>query len=135
MSRQVIADTHAAVWYLTDPGLLSPDAKASSDDADEATGAIFISTITLIETRYLVEKGKLPPDVLTAMEAALDDPASAFVVADIDRAVANSLANIPRAIVPDMPDRIIAATALALDLPLVTEDTNIRALTSIVTVW
>jgi PIN domain nuclease of toxin-antitoxin system len=105
------------------------------DDADEATGAIFISTITLIETRYLMEKGKLPPDVLTAIELALDDPASAFAVADIDRAVANRLANIPRAIVPDMPDRIIAATALALNLPLVTCDPDLRALSSIVTVW
>jgi len=30
-------------------------------------------------------------------------------------------------IVPDMPDRIIAATALHLDLPLVTRDRAIQA--------
>lgn len=42
---------------------------------------------------------------------------------------------IPRATVPDMPDRIIAATALHLDLPLITSDTDIRKLTNIEVVW
>ena len=34
-----------------------------------------------------------------------------------------------------MPDRIIAATALSLGLPLVTADTEIRKLTNITTIW
>ncbi|MEK7833969.1 MAG: PIN domain-containing protein [Acidobacteriota bacterium] len=48
--------------------------------------------------------------------------------------VADSLSQIPRTTVPDMPDRIIAATALTLGLPLVTCDHKIRALTNIVTI-
>lgn len=45
------------------------------------------------------------------------------------------LAQIRRAIVPDMPDRIIAATALSLGLPLMTAGTEIRKLSNITTVW
>jgi predicted nucleic acid-binding protein len=44
------------------------------------------------------------------------------------------LRRVRREDVPDMPDRIIAATALALDLPLVTRDGKIRA-AGIRTIW
>jgi predicted nucleic acid-binding protein len=48
--------------------------------------------------------------------------------------VADALALVPRAIVPDMPDRIIAATALYLNLPLVTADHKIQA-SNVQTIW
>ena len=38
---------------------------------------------------------------------------------------------VPRDEVPDMPDRIIAATAVAYKLPLVSQDTEIRASASL----
>jgi len=40
---------------------------------------------------------------------------------------------IPREIVPDMPDRIIAATALQLQLPLISCDSKIRKVLN--TIW
>jgi predicted nucleic acid-binding protein len=58
-----------------------------------------------------------------------------IVVTSIDRTIADALASIPRLVVPDMPDRIIAATALSLGLPLVTRDTEILRLTNVTTVW
>jgi len=36
--------------------------------------------------------------------------------------------------VPDMPDRIIAATAIYLSLPLITKDDAIRS-AGIITIW
>jgi predicted nucleic acid-binding protein len=39
-----------------------------------------------------------------------------------------------RSAVPDLPDRVIAATALRLNLPLVTRDSKIQA-AGITTVW
>lgn len=53
----------------------------------------------------------------------------------LNPAVAQAVKQIPRAVVADMPDRIIAATALSLGLPLVTADTEIRKLTNITTIW
>jgi len=41
--------------------------------------------------------------------------------------VVEALSYIPREQVPDMPDRIIAATARYLDLPLISRDRKIQA--------
>ena len=51
-----------------------------------------------------------------------------------DLAVARSLGKVPREKVPDMPDRIIAATALSLGVPLITRDAAISA-SGIETIW
>lgn len=132
----VVADTHSLIWYIDAPHQLSPAATTALDAAAaSAHEHIFISVITLVETRYLVEKGRIKPDVLTRITQELDEPDPVIVAVSLDRIVADTLASIPRADVPDMPDRIIAATALALGLPLVTTDTKIRALTNVTTVW
>ena len=133
MSR-VVVDTHIAVWSLVNRRLSSAPATAELDAAD-ATGEIVISAITLIELIYLTEKGKLAPAVLTTVQAAIDDPTTAFKLAPVDRAIADAVSQISRVVVPDMPDRIIAATALAMGLSLVTRDREIRKLTNVVSVW
>lgn len=129
----LVIDTHIAVWALTEPHMLSVDAKAALVAA-EANGIIYVSSMTLIELVYLTEKGKVAPDVLTLLRAALDDLTTAYSLYEIDRTVADTVALIPRAIVPEMPDRIIAATALYLNLPLVTADHKIQA-SNVQTIW
>ena len=129
----LVIDTHIAIWALTEPQMLSVDAKAALVAA-EANGLILVSSMTLIELVYLTEKGKVAADILTLLRDALDDVTTAFRLYDIDRDVADAVALIPRAIVPDMPDRIIAATALHLHLPLVTADHKIHA-SGIQTIW
>ncbi len=132
----VVADTHAMIWYVDAPQELSPAATAAMDAAANTGGEyIFISAITLVEMRYLVEKDRIKAMVLMRVEQELDEPDPMIIATSIDRTISDALASIPRVIVPDMPDRIIAATALALGLPLVTRDTEIRRLTNVTTVW
>lgn len=67
----------------------------------------------------------------------LDTHAIIWYFLDFRRLSANAfeaIANIPREIVPEMPDRIIAATALYLNIPLVTKDSKIQA-ANIQTIW
>jgi PIN domain nuclease of toxin-antitoxin system len=130
----VVVDTHVAVWALTDRSQLSATATAALTVAD-ARGEIIVSAITLIELTYLTEKGRLAPTILTTIQSAIDNPTTAFRFAPIDRSTTNALAQIPRDIVPDMPDRIIAGTALALGVSLVTRDMEIRKLTNVTTIW
>ncbi|MHC5731041.1 MAG: PIN domain-containing protein, partial [Nostoc sp.] len=66
---------------------------------------------------------------------ALSNPGTGLAIVPLDITIAQALSLIPRDIVPDMPDRIIAATALYLRLPLVTRDLRIQALTIIQTIW
>ena len=132
----VVADTHAIVWYLDSPVDLSAAATNALDNAaNDETQRIYISAISLIEMQYLTEKGKIKPVVLPKVLAEIDDPQPIIEVIPIDRTVSDHLAVIPRDTVTDMPDRIIAATALMLNLSLITVDTSIRSLTNVVTVW
>jgi predicted nucleic acid-binding protein len=65
----------------------------------------------------------------------LDDPNIGIVLVPLDRNVSGVVRQIDRITVPDMPDRIIAATAFYLDIPLITRDLRIQALTTIKTIW
>jgi PIN domain nuclease of toxin-antitoxin system len=56
------------------------------------------------------------------------------VIFPLTSEVAKTISDVPRMDVPDMPDRIIAATALHLDLPLISRDRKIR-LSAVETLW
>lgn len=83
---------------------------------------------------YLNEKTRIPDVALERLNQALSDPYTAWMVIVLDTSIAQSIQQIPRKIVPEMPDRIIAATAVYLDFPLVTRDLNIKQL-NIQTIW
>lgn len=131
----VVADTHTIVWYLRDSSKLSAIAIASLDAAIAAGDRIYISSISVVEITYLVERFRLPEAALNQLIEALSDPDVGFAVVPLSLAIAQAIRQLRRDIVPDMPDRIIAATALYLQLPLVTRDEKIRSLTAIQTIW
>lgn len=130
----VLADTHALIWHLHEPARLSVPARAAFAAAARAGDSIYLGSISLVEIRYLVEKGRIPGTALQRLDAALDDPDGVLEVVLLDRAVAQAPSAIAKDAVPDMPDRIVAATALYLGVPLVTRDRLIRAST-ITTIW
>ncbi len=57
-----VADTHTALWHLFDDARLSVAAEALITKAAESRNNIAVSTITLAEIVYLVEKNRLPLD-------------------------------------------------------------------------
>jgi PIN domain nuclease of toxin-antitoxin system len=130
----VAADTHTALWSLFDPGRLSPAASAALASVVQSGGGILLSAISLIEVLYLVEKNKLPATAYDGLLAAHLDPTDPIKLLPVDQHVALAVKQIPRAIVSDLPDRIIAATALAHGLPLITADQKIQA-APITTIW
>jgi PIN domain nuclease of toxin-antitoxin system len=127
-----VADTHAALWYLLDDPRLS--APALIREATISRNKIAISSISLVELVYLVEKGHLPLTAYEELAESLADPEHVFAEAAVSAAVAASMRLVSRAEVPDMPNRIVAATGLHLGVPVISRDERIRA-ASLKTIW
>ena len=83
---------------------------------------------------YLAEKGRIDATALDRLTAELDAADAVLVEVPLDRYVAQALNHIARTEVPDMPDRIIAATALYLGVPLISRDGRIET-SSLTTIW
>jgi PIN domain nuclease of toxin-antitoxin system len=129
-----VTDTHGLIWYLEDSPRLGSDARAAFDACDRGESVIYVPTICLVEIIYLQEKGRIPADLKAQLDTALEAGTTGLILASLTAAVANAVARVPRTDVPDMPDRITAATALDLGLPLISRDRAIR-LSAVQTVW
>ena len=132
----VVTDTHSLLWYLNDSGKLSSDALTAFEEAEQSGLPIYVPAIVLIELRYLVEKGR---DILESdfqlIISNLNSSSSALTFAPLSQSIAEDLGRVSRAVVPDMPERLIAATAFSLNLPLISKDGNILKLGNVKVVW
>ena len=99
-----VLDTHAAIWYFHRSKELSSAALQSIRRAVEGGRPVYVSAISLVETIYLVERGRLPLEALQRLEAGLKGAASGLLVQPVDEDVAQAVHRVPRDVVPDMPE-------------------------------
>ena len=131
---RAVADTHTVIWYLYADGRLSANARNTIEQAATNGNQIAFSAITLVEIVYLAEKGRIQADTFVRLLSAVRGQEAVLEVVPLDETVAGSLHLISRDQVPDMPDRIIAATALTLGVPVISRDRKIH-LSTIRTIW
>jgi PIN domain nuclease of toxin-antitoxin system len=129
-----VADTHAALWYLLKNPRLSAPARQFMDGAAEAGHDIVLSPISLAEIVYLVEKSRLPASAYGDLRIALADPEYVISEAPLNGEIVEAMLKISRTEVPDMPDRIIAATGIHFEAPVISRDARIRS-SSVNTIW
>jgi PIN domain nuclease of toxin-antitoxin system len=130
----IVADTHALVWFVFSPELLSGRADESLRSAEEGDG-VTVSVATLIDAWYVTQTTKAISEVQLGGLRALIDPGSNVTLEPIDDEVAQAFERVPRSTLPDPWDRLIVATALVLDAPLVTRDRRIQKSGIVRTVW
>jgi len=130
----VVADTHAILWYLLASDKISQNATIALDEATTAGDPVFVASISVVEVVYLIEKGRLPEVAFERLMDALTESNSGFTVVPLDFDIIHSIRKIPRNAIPDLADRISAATALHIDLPLVTRDRRVQE-AGIRTIW
>ena len=129
-----VADTHAALWYLLKNPSLSGTARRFMDESAAAGYDIMVSPISLAEIVYLVEKNRLPASAYEDLKNALADPEYVIVEAPFNGEIVEAMLKVSRAEVPDMPDRIVAATGIHFGVPVISRDGRIRS-SSVKTIW
>lgn len=134
MAIRVVADTHTILWYLYNDSRLSATAYSLMDAADKAGDQIAIASITLAEIVYLVEKGRIDLLAFERMVQTLTQPNATLVEVPFDRVIADAMRQIARSQVPELPDRIVTATAFQLGVPVISRDHKIRT-SLVVTIW
>ncbi len=130
----IVLDTHAWIWWLNDPAMLSPAARQAVDAA-VLTKSVHVSCISSWEVALLCERGRLTltldvRDWIARSEAL---PFLSFV--PISNAIAVESVRLPGFSNDDPADRIIVATALTLGARLLTKDEKIRCYPTIKTIW
>lgn len=134
-STPVVADTHAFVWYVQRDPKLSPTALSVLRSAAQAGEPIFLSAASAMELLYLVDKGKIASADYRLYMVVLESPTGITEVSPVDLGVVRAAESFPRALLPDPFDRMIAATAGVLGIPLVTADRKMRNLPMVKTIW
>jgi PIN domain nuclease of toxin-antitoxin system len=88
----------------------------------------------LVEIVYLIEKQRIPTAVLPRLVNDLNSGTSVLTEIPLTLQIVQVMHQVLRVQVPDMPDRIIAATAVHLGVPLITRDSKIQS-SGIQTIW
>lgn len=137
-------DTHGLVWHLQEtseerprrhPRKLSLRARRVFVSADEGRETILIPAIVLVELVYMSERGTIPAALVDRLLADLSREPENYRVVPLDLGVVHHLRDIPAAAIPDMPDRIIAATARATRSRLLSRDESIGEAAGVEVVW
>lgn len=129
-----VADTHAALWYLYDDARLSARAGGFIDTAAMTGNKTAVSSVSFAEIVYLIEKKRLSEQTYADLRFAVEGAEYVFQEVHFTSEIVHAMRHVRRADVPDMPDRMIAATALYEGVPIISRDGKIRT-SSLQTIW
>jgi PIN domain nuclease of toxin-antitoxin system len=125
LSERLLLDTHIALWLNSGSGRLRPATRELIDSCWSDGGTIYLSSVTALEIALLADTGRI----------ALDMPAFDWVerflarpgveAAPLSWRAAAGAYQWPTLDHRDPADRLLIATAIELDCPLVTYDQRI----------
>ena len=126
----IVLDTHAWIWWASEPSRLGRKGRAAIDAADR----IGVPAVCALEVAAAVSRGRITLDraPLEWIEQALALPRVELL--PLTPAVAVKATQLG-AFHGDPADRLIVATAVLGGATLVTKDRNIRGYSAVATIW
>lgn len=127
----IVLDTHAWLWWVSDPSRLSRAAHRRIRTATQ----IGISAISCLEVATAVTKGRITLDreVLDWLEHALSLPNVELV--PLTPQIAVKATQLGNDFPGDPADRVIAATSIVESAALVTKDSRVHASGAVTVIW
>jgi len=128
-----LLDTNAWLRVIARPDELSPTVRGLINQ--RGILPFGLSAISIWEVTLKARKGKLEllPTTERWLQSALNR--SLVQVLPIDATIARKANELPGAFHEDPADRFIAATALHLDVAIITSDINIRSYSAVRSIW
>ena len=129
----ILLDTHVVIWLAQDYRRISLTAQQAIGKAREKDRGLAVSCITLVEIVRLSSHGRI--HLTPSVETVISQIEHRFVVLPITGNIALQAFELPVGYPKDPVDRIIGATALVEDIPLVTADREIHESRAVPAIW
>lgn len=130
----ILLDTHALIWWREADARLSQRTQTAIAHEEQA-GMIAVSAFSFWEIALLVQRNRLNLSCGVAKWVSLIEALNCTFFVPVDTNIAVASVQLPAGLHRDPADRIIVATALTMNIPLVTIDQKIRAYPHVRTIW
>lgn len=130
----IVLDTHALIWWVSDPTRLSQRARRALAIALRRA-PVAASAISLFEIATAVRRGRLELGLSLEQWLELLQKLPELRFEPVSAEIAQAAGGFPDSVPGDPADRIIAATALALGAKLISADTRLRKSPVLQVVW
>lgn len=130
----ILLDTHVIYWTAAEPRKLSRDAARAIEKAGRA-GGLWIASVSLFELAGMLKRRRVrgSGEIQKDVEAIVSSVHAGIL--EITPEIAVVAQHLPEEFPRDPMDRVIAATARVLRIPLVTRDERLIDSPLIDTVW
>lgn len=130
----IIMDTCAIIWDALEPAKLTKKAKKAIGNADN-NNDLLICDISIWEIAMLVKRKRIEVDESPANLIRIILSSRNYNVVNITPEIAELSVNLDSTINSDPADRLIAATSILKQAPVITADQNLRNVNVLETIW